>query len=136
MKENTKDENLSLQIERQLALVYTFLGEKDNAKKYLKEVPGNFDKNQKRIIQQYDFYIENYKSGGYKDFLEGETVLLGIDSLQPNIDIDSLFEANRIYYSGYTTSGDDYEYEIKKIFEKKALSLGMNKIEKAKPNSP
>ncbi|NOQ25544.1 MAG: hypothetical protein GQ564_09315 [Bacteroidales bacterium] len=134
LREYKDDENLSLQIERQIALVYTFLGETDNARKYLKEFTNDYDINQKRMLQEYDFYIENYKSGGYKDFLEGETVLFGIDSFPSNIDIDSLFELNRFYYKGYTATNDVYEYKIKKIFEKKAISIGMNKIEKTKPN--
>ncbi|HEY6913314.1 MAG TPA: hypothetical protein VI413_01470 [Paludibacter sp.] len=133
--EYSDKEYLSLQIERQLALIYTFLKETDSARIFLKEIPNDYNLIQKRMIQQYDFYIENYQSGGYKDFLEGETVHFGMDSLPSNLDIDSLFEKNRFYYNGYTTNDNVYEYEIKKIFEKKALSLGMNKIVKTKSNS-
>ncbi|MFB6320808.1 hypothetical protein [Saccharicrinis sp. FJH54] len=129
------DAVLSLQIERQIALVYTFLGEKENASKYLKKIPNDFYFYQRRMIQEYDFYIEDYKSGGYKNYLEGETVIFGIDSLTSNIDIDSLFDSNRFYYNGYTSFDGEYEFKIKKIFEKKALSIGMNKIEKTKPNT-
>ncbi len=133
LKEQLKDyennEDLSLQVERQIALVYTFLGEKEKAEKYIREIPNNYDINNKRIIQHYDFYIENYKSGGYKDFLEGETVSYGVDSIPKNLDLDSLFESNRFYYNGYSSTGDRHIYEIRKIFEKKAISIGMNRIE-------
>ena len=135
LKDYENDENLLFQVERQIALIYTFIGEQEKAIKYLKKIPNNFDFNQKRIIQQYDFYIENYKSGGYKDFLEGETVFYGVDSLSKSVDIDSLFEWNRFYYNGYTGSDDRCIYEIKKIFEQQAISSGLNKIdEKTKPN--
>lgn len=128
------NEYLALQIERQLALLYTFLGKTDSARVLIKEIPKDYDLNRKRMIQQYDFYIENYQSGGYKDFLEGEIVHFGIDSLPTNLDIDSLFESNRFYYNGYTENGNVYQYEIKKIFERKALSLGMNKIDQTRTN--
>jgi len=134
LKENLrdfkKDEYLTLEIERNVALIYTFLGEAEKAKKYLREIPSNFDFDRKNMIQRYDFFIESYKSGGYKEFLEGETVFFCIDSIQENVDIDSLFEKNRFYYDGCSGSNGKYTYEIKKIFEEKAISTGMSRIYK------
>lgn len=116
------------EIERQIALFYTFLNQKENAIKFLKEIPHDYDPTFKEILLHYDYYIENYNSGGYMDFMEGETVKFGTDSIPENINIDSLINANRFFAEGSMQTKDQREYEIKKIFEQKAIKIGMNKI--------
>jgi len=130
-------DNLSLQLqaERNIGLLYTFVGNNNKAKEYLREIPSEIDSNERKILLQYDFYIENYQSGGYKDFIEGDIISFGIDSISKNIDLDSLIEANRFYYNGYIGSDNKYIYKVKRIFEEKAISCGMNKIENTKANT-
>ncbi|NOX45786.1 MAG: hypothetical protein GXO89_02275 [Chlorobi bacterium] len=130
LQDYNNDLVLLYQGERQVALFYTFLGEKEKAKKYLRKIPNTLDYYQTRIINQFDYYIESYQSGGYKDFLEGKTVFFGVDCIPKSIEIDSLIDANHFYYNGREGTGDDYQYEIKMIFEQKAVSCGMNKIDK------
>jgi HEPN domain-containing protein len=121
---NIDDKVLKLDAERQIALLYTFVGDSKAADKYLKPIPKDFDSRQKRMLLKYDFYIENYISGGYKDLLEGETVLFGIDSLPKYIDLDSLMNVHRFYFNESINS----KYKIKKIFENKAIKAGFNKL--------
>lgn len=127
LKDYRNNENLLLQVERQIALVYTFLGETEKAREYLRDIPENYDFQQRESIQIYDFYIESYKSGGFKDFLEGETAYFDKDSISKSLDFDSLVEANRFYFNGNTVIDNSSLYEIKTIFEQKALVIGMNK---------
>lgn len=123
-----KDVNLAYQLERQIALFYTFLGQIDKAKNLLPQIPENYNPDLKELLLNHDFYIENYISGGYKDFLEGETIRFTADSIPENIDIDSLMLSNRFYANSSSSSGDKREFEIKKIFEQKAIEIGLKKI--------
>jgi len=132
-KKNKKNIHLAYEIERQIALFYTFLNQNESANEFLSKIPEDYNPELREMLHHYDYYIENYVSGGYKDYLEGETVLFGIDSI-PKVNVDSLFEANRFYYDSYSSSSKKYEYEIKKIFEQKAINVGMNRI-KTKPNN-
>ncbi|MBS2213996.1 hypothetical protein KEM09_21485 [Carboxylicivirga mesophila] len=127
-KKIKKDVHFANEIGRQIALCYTFLSQTDSANKYLTKIPEDYDPELKEWLLQYDYYIENYVSGGYKDYLEGETLLFGTDSIS-NMNIDSLFTANRFYFDNHSSRGNKHEYEIKKIFEQKAISIGMNRIE-------
>lgn len=128
LKKNKKDVYRTYEIERQIALYYTFLNQTESASDYLSELPADFNPEYKEMILHYDYYIENYVSGGYKDYWEGETIMFGIDSIL-NMNIDSLITANRFYYNSYSSSGNKYEYEIKKIFEGKAIEIGMNRLD-------
>jgi tetratricopeptide (TPR) repeat protein len=110
--------------ERRIALMYAFLNDSVNSKKYLKQISSELDFFRKDMILRYDYYIDSYKSGGYKDFIEGETIYFNADSIPIGTDKDSLFRANRFYYNSY--SGN--QYEIKALFEDKALLIGMQKI--------
>ncbi len=110
--------------ERRIALMFAFLGDSVNSKKYLKPISSELDYFRRDMILRYDYYIDAYKNGGYKDFIEGETNYYNADSIPNRIDKDSLFRANRFYYNSY--SGN--QYEIKALFEDKALLIGMRKI--------
>ena len=126
-KKNNKNTHIAYEIERQIALFYTFLDKSKSAKEYLTEIPEEYNPELRELILHYDFYIENYVSGGYKDYLEGETLLFGIDSIS-DMNIDSLFIANRFYYDSYSGSKTKQEYEIRRIFKHKAIEIGMNRI--------
>jgi tetratricopeptide (TPR) repeat protein len=130
-KINQFNDNPSLKrnLERQLAMLYKFIGDNENSVKYMKEIPDDIDYQEKKNLEWQDFYIENYKGGGYKNFLEGEISIFGTDSIPTGIDIDSLITANRFYYNGKSEIGETITYEIRKIFEQKAIECGMNKIE-------
>lgn len=132
-KKNNENAHLANEIERQIALFYTFLNQSESAKEYLTEIPEDYNPEFRELLLHYDYYIENYVSGGYKDYLEGETLLFGTDSIL-NMNIDSLFTVNRFYYDNYSGSGNKHEYEIKRIFEQKAIEIGMNRL-KTKPNN-
>ncbi|WP_430817903.1 hypothetical protein [Carboxylicivirga sp. RSCT41] len=109
--------------QRRVALMYAFLEDSVNSKKYLKPISSKLDYFSRDMILRYDYYIDAYKGGGYKDFIEGETVYYNADSIPNDLDRDSLFRANRFFYNGCFGN----QYEIKKIFEDKALSIGMQK---------
>ena len=129
MLDNYKDEpTIFRSMERQLALLYTFIGDDANVIKYMKEMPVDIDYYDKINLQRIDFYIENYAGGGYKDYLEGERLVFGTDHISNSIDIDSLITANRFFYDGETCVGEKCTYKIRKIFEQKALKCGLNKI--------
>jgi tetratricopeptide (TPR) repeat protein len=127
-KKNRGNAYLAYEIERQIALFYTFLNQSESAKEYLNEIPKEYDPELRELLLHYDYYIENYISGGYKDYIEGETLLFGIDSIS-DMNMDSLFAANRFYFDSHSYSGNKHKYEIKKIFEQKAIGIGMNRIE-------
>jgi len=127
-KKNKGNLHLAYEIERQIALFYTFLNQSETAKEYLPLVPEDYNSELKEMILHYDYYIENYVSGGYKDYLEGETLFFGTDSIS-NMNMDSLFTVNRFYYDSYSGNGKKHKYEIKKIFEQKANKIGMNRID-------
>ncbi len=120
--------------ERQIALVYNFIGDSCKVVEYLKEIPIETNYQMREMILQYDYYIENYKSGGYKDFLYGEIICMKNDSLSEKFVIDSLIDVNRFYYDSYSSSqvkgrDENAVYGFKEIFKDKATSLGFIEID-------
>lgn len=118
---------------RQLALLYTFIGDSISAKKYLADL-SQADYSTRKYMLKYDYYIENYISGGYSDYLYGITICMKNDSLSDKYTIDSLIDSHRFYYDNYTseqTKGQDKKavYEFKEIFEDKATSIGFKEID-------
>ncbi len=120
-------------INRQIALLYTFSGKINNAKTYLIDIPDTVEFHTKQMIEQFDFYIENYKTGGLKDFLSGETINMINDSITDDYKLDSLIQSIRIYSNGHTTvrrpnQEKKFIYKFRDIFKEKAESIGFKQI--------
>jgi len=126
---NDENEEIFIRLnrERTIALMYTFLGEQIKAQKYLSNIPETLSAPLRRSLLTNDFYIESYKNGGYLDYIAGETDIYVFDNQENEIDVDSLFEANRFYSVAESYSKGICTYEIKKIFEDKALENGFRK---------
>jgi tetratricopeptide (TPR) repeat protein len=134
-KERFKRENDNLLLNREIALLYTFIGKTTKANDFLTPIPDTLNYYRKNMIHRYDYYIENYKSGGLKNFLHGETVKMRHDSITDKNALDSLIEANRIYTNETNTkkieSGKaETIYIFKEIFKDKAKTIGFREIEK------
>jgi len=136
IKQLRKLDNVESKIlaERQIALIYNFIGDSDKVSEYLKEIPAETNYQMRKMILQYDYYIENYKSGGYKDFLYGKKIYMKNDSINDDYTIDSIIDAKRFYYNNYSWSqieGQDEEsvYEFEEIFKFKATSIGFKEID-------
>lgn len=124
-----KEIEIKLQVERQISLIYTFIEDTLMAKKYLNDIPPEIDYQMRKMIMQYDYYIENYSKGGYKDFLYGEIICMKNDSISDSYVIDSLLEANRFYYEEYFLEKIENQkekaiFKFKKIFQDKAQRIG------------
>jgi len=120
-------------INRQIALLYTFTGKINNTQIYLIDIPNTVELHTKQMIEQFDFYIENYKTGGLKDFLSDETINMIIDSITDDYKLDSLIQSIRIYSNGHTTvrrpnQEKKFIYKFRDIFKEKAESIGFKQI--------
>ncbi len=120
-------------INRQIALLYTFTGKINNAQIYLIDIQETTEYHEKQMIERYDFYIENYQSGGLKDFLSGETINMINDSITDDYKLDSLIQSIRIYSNGHTTvrrpnQEKKFIYKFRDIFKEKAESIGFKQI--------
>ncbi len=128
------DEEAKTLAERQIALIYNFIGDSDKVDEYLKEIPAETNYQMRKMILQYDYYIENYQSGGYKDFLYGKRICMKNDSLTDKNIIDSLIDAQRFYYDNYSSrqikdKPEKAIYEFKEIFKDKAFAIGFKEID-------
>jgi tetratricopeptide (TPR) repeat protein len=128
------DDTEALLVERQIALIYNFIGDSDKVNDYLKDIPIETNYQMRKLIHRYDYYIENYQSGGYKNFLNGNKICMKNDSISDKYTVDSLIDANRIYYDKYSSrkiKGQDERavYEFKEIFKDKASSIGFIEID-------
>lgn len=132
LKQNCIKEPDNPFIKRQIALFYTFLGDSLNAKKNLEKIPVETSSFLKSNLEIIDFYIENYESGGLKDFLYGETIEMVNCSIPEEI-IDSLILSERFYYQNYHAISDKNQdkktiYEFRKIFKEKAKTIGFKEL--------
>ena len=115
-------------LKRYTALLYTFLGDSNNARKHLDNLPETLTDHQKLYISGYDFYIDSYESGGFMDFIHGERITMINDTLSSNYNIDSLLLSNRITYGSKSANGDKTECEFKLCYKEKAEKIGFKEI--------
>jgi tetratricopeptide (TPR) repeat protein len=123
-----KDNYSKLTIQRQIALLYTFLGEKEVAKKYMTDL-SVADQANREYLQHFDFYIENYKSGGLNDYYFGKTICMRNDSINNRFTLDSLMTVDRFVYESYSSTKFDKDkevaiYKFREIYKTKAQKLG------------
>ena len=128
------DNEAKILAERQIALIYNFIGDSDKVGEYLREIPAETNYQMRKMILQYDYYIENYQSGGYKDFLYGTKICMKNDSLTDKYTIDSLIDVKRFYYDNYSSrqikdKPEKAVYEFKEIFKDKANAIGFKEID-------
>lgn len=128
------DNETKILVERQIALIYNFIGDSDKVDEYLRDIPAETNYQMRKMILHYDYYIENYQSGGYKDFLYGKKICMKNDSLTDKFAIDSLLDAKRLYYDNYSSRqikghNEQAVYEFKEIFKDKATSIGFKEID-------
>ena len=120
---------------RKIGLLYTIIGDTNNSKAYLTDIYETSEYYDKQMIERYDFYIENYKSGGLRDFLSNESIDMVNDSITDDYELDSLIHSRRIYSNGHTTiTGPNQEkelvYNFRDVFKEKAESIGFKQVEK------
>ena len=121
---------------RKIALLYTIIGDTNNSKAYLTDIYETSEYYDKEMIERYDFYIENYKSGGLRDFLSNESIDMVNDSITDDYELDSLIHSLRIYSNGHTTIvGTNQEkeliYKFRDVFKEKAeLNRLKNRLRK------
>lgn len=130
--ENKSNNNM---VNIEIALLYSFLRDSVKSNHYLKCASNDTDIYSKLMYDRYDYYIENYKSGGLKDFMFGETVEMVNNSVKNENQIDSLLNNRRIYYDSRSSiSGKNKQiksvYLFKRIFKNKAESIGFKEINK------
>jgi hypothetical protein len=131
-KEN--DLELRLQYERIVALLYTFVDDSLTAKSYMHPIPDDLHFSMKELLLRYDYYIENYSGGGYRDYLYGETVCMTQAMFDNSYRVDSLLKANRILYDSemFKHINDSIKlkiYEFKAIFKDKATKIGFREVD-------
>lgn len=133
-KQKLEHKNNNIRLTQEIALLYTFLNDSINANKFITHLSKDTDDNTKELLKIFNFYIENYQSGGLKDFYEGETIRMIHNSINNDSIIDNLLLKNRIYPN--TANGtivfENYDnkkvYRFRKIFEDKAKSIGFIEI--------
>lgn len=112
----------------ELGLLYSFVGDSIKARQHLKVASNDGEPYWKQVYDRYDYYIENYRSGGLKDYLYGETIEMTIDSTLDKNQVDSLINDSRFYYDSQSewikVNKIQTVYRIKKIFKNKAESIG------------